>query len=104
MHASQQRDSTEWAKVFSDWRRSGESQRGYCLRKGIPISTFTHWRRKMSKSVEADSLVKVDVHQLSSNLGTTGLKIRVGKIEVELSGLESEEVLVRMFRALKVVS
>ncbi len=58
----------------------------------------------MSKSVEADSLVKVDVHQLPSNLGTTGLKIRVGKIEVELSGLESEEVLVRMFRALKVVS
>ncbi|MCP4337704.1 MAG: hypothetical protein GY799_02190 [Desulfobulbaceae bacterium] len=40
---------THWKKQISCWRKSGLTQRQYCLRQGIAISTFSYWIRKLGK-------------------------------------------------------
>ena len=104
MEQSQRRCSSDWARVFSDWRRSGDSQRGYCRRKGIPYSAFIYWRRKLDKENNESSLVKVNNLSALPEIDRKGLTVKLDRIRVELTGEESEELLVRLFRALKAVS
>jgi hypothetical protein len=41
-----------WKRHISCWRKSGLTQRQYCLRQGIAISTFSYWIRKFGKESE----------------------------------------------------
>lgn len=41
-----------WGNHISCWRKSGLTQRQYCLRQGIAISTFSYWIRKLGKGAE----------------------------------------------------
>lgn len=97
--------SREWVDVLSAWRKSGESQRGYCRRAGISFSSFTYWRGKLEKESQENRLVKVGKVQ-STRMPTIGnpIIVRSGAMRVELSGEESEAVLGKLFRALKAVS
>ena len=104
MKQGQRRCSSDWAGVFSDWRRSGDSQRGYCRREGIPYSAFTYWRRKLEKENDENSLEIVGSLSGFSEINRKGLTVKLDRIRVELSGEESEELLARIFRALKTVS
>ena len=38
-----------WRNHISCWRKSGLTQREYCLRQEIAISTFSYWIRKFGK-------------------------------------------------------
>lgn len=40
-----------WRNHISCWRKSGLTQRQYCLRQGIAISTFSYWKRKLGKGL-----------------------------------------------------
>lgn len=91
----------EWNGIFSEWRKSGESRRGYCQRKGISISAFGYWYKKLEKDGVEQSFVKIAG---LSGIGRNGLTARAGGVVVELSGVESEEFLIKIFRALKAVS
>jgi hypothetical protein len=104
MERSQRRCGSDWVGVFSDWRRSGDSQRGYCRREGIPYSAFTYWRRKLDKENNENSLVKVSNLSGFSEIDQKVLTVKLDRIRVELTGEESEELLARVFRALKAVS
>ena len=104
MEASQRRCSSEWTGVFTEWRRSGDSQRRYCRREGIPYSSFTYWRRKLDNKSDVNTLVKVSNLSVLPGLGGKVLTVKLGGFEVELTGEENEELLVKVFRALKAVS
>ena len=104
MEQNQRKIAQEWDEILSDWRKSGESQRGYCRREGISISAFGYWYRKLSREGEQHRLVKVNSLPLLPGVGRNGLTARAGGIQVDLSGQESEELLVKVFRALKAVS
>jgi hypothetical protein len=104
MEQNQRRTAQEWGDIFSDWRKSGESQRGYCRREGIPISAFGYWHRKLERHGEQRRLVRVGSLPLLPGAGRNGFTARAGGIQVDLSGQESEELLVKVFRALKGVS
>ena len=99
-----QRENTkeaDWAKVFADWRKSDESQRGYCRRKGISFSAFGYWRRKIERQgADAAPVGLVLLGGHPSWKASAGFTVRCGALRVELSGGESEEVLGRVFRAL----
>jgi hypothetical protein len=104
METSRQRQRGEWAEVFSEWKKSGESQRGYCKDKGISYSRFTYWRKKLDGDQNQMSLVQVrNRSSLPEPVGGS-LAASAGRVRVELTGRESEELLVRIFRALKAVS
>ena len=94
----------EWADILSEWRNSGGSQRGYCRHKGISFSAFTYWRRKIDGKKSNTSLVQVNNLLDLAGIGGNTLSVKAGGIQVELSGKESEDLLLRIFRALKAVS
>ena len=100
MERNQSKKTLEWRDIFMEWRKSGESQRGYCRRKGISISAFGYWYRKLESEGSEQSLVKIEA---VSRIGRTGLTARAGGVLVELSGLESEELFLKVFRALKAI-
>jgi len=104
MEQKQRRNSKEWADIFADWRKSGESQRGYCRNEGISFSSFSYWRRKLEKQSNESLFVRVGKMAALPGVGGKTITARIGGVEVELSGEESEAVLVRVFRALKAVS
>ena len=100
----QKRRSDEWRVVFTDWRKSGESQRGYCGREGISISAFGYWYRKLNSGNEEHQLVKIGGLTAQPTVGENGLTARAGGVLVELTGRESEDFLTSVFRALKAIS
>ena len=74
------------------------------MRENIPYSTFTYWRRKLDRERRGNSLVKVNNLVALPEAGATVVKVRVGRILIELTGGESEELLGKVFRALKALS
>jgi hypothetical protein len=104
MEQNQNQKVRVWNDIFSEWRRSGESQRGYCRRKGISISAFNYWHRKLENNDAEQSLVKVCDRGVLARVENNGLTAQAGGVLVELSGKESEEFLLKVFRALKAIS
>ena len=37
-----------WRKHIARWERSGDSQRVYCVRNDLALSTFQLWRRRLA--------------------------------------------------------
>ena len=105
MESIRRKTVEEWGEVLSDWRRSGESQRGYCRSKGIAFSSFTYWKRKLEVVGEECLMVRVgSLAQAPSLVDRTAVTVRAGGVEVELRGQISEELVGRIVRALKGVS
>lgn len=104
METNRGRGQSEWAEVFTEWENSGESQRGYCRRKGISYSGFTYWRKKLDADHNEKSLVQVRTLSAHPETCRKSLAASVGRVRVELTGGEREELLVKIFRALKAVS
>ncbi len=46
----QVRSGDFWARHIDGWRDSGVSQRDYCSRNGLVLSTFTLWKKRLSAS------------------------------------------------------
>lgn len=40
----------EWKKRIGQWERSGQSQRVFCVKRGLALSTFQWWRSKLRRS------------------------------------------------------
>ena len=93
----------DWARVFSAWRKSGGSQRGYCAREGISYSAFTYWRKRLEVIEGSSSLVRVGNLPAVPEISRKVLTVKSGGLQVELTGCESEELLLRVFRALKAI-
>jgi len=90
----------KWKEKYSEWRKSGESQRAYCRRNGISFSTFGYWRKRFGESHDDSGFVRIERAALSipTPAETT---VRCNGVEVALTGKESEEFLGRLFRTLR---
>jgi hypothetical protein len=42
----------DWTRHIKNWEASGLSQRAYCEREGLKISTFDYWRRQIRANTE----------------------------------------------------
>lgn len=38
-----------WSEHMKGWQASGLSQRAYCQREGVALSSFDHWRRQLKQ-------------------------------------------------------
>lgn len=45
----QRRGATEWSALIERQATSGLSQRDFCDVQGLPLSTFTYWKRKLAR-------------------------------------------------------
>jgi len=66
-----------WKKSIDAWKRSGSSQREFCAKRGLALSTFQWWRAKLRRAEvqPAAAFLPLTVH---STPGVAAL------IEVEL--------------------
>ena len=101
MASTGKRGAAEWREIISAWRASGQSRAAYCREQGLSVSTFRFWQRKLAEQ-RAEKPRLVQVKRVSGlEAGKRPIRVRSGGLEVELSGEESEEVLCRLFRALR---
>ena len=91
---------TKWSRVVAEWQESGDTQRGYCLRRRLSYEKFKYWRKKIEGPLSDRGLVKVAIEPEQPWSGYWGSVVRCGRVRIELSGEESEEELGRIFRAL----
>jgi hypothetical protein len=49
--------SDYWRGLLERWSASGLSQRRFCEERGISLSTFTYWRRRLRGESEVESQV-----------------------------------------------
>lgn len=45
------RDLAQWQRLLAEQRQSGESQQVFCKARGIALSTFQSWKRRLGDSV-----------------------------------------------------
>jgi hypothetical protein len=45
------RSAEQWQQIIDEQAGSGLSQIAFCERKGIALSTFAHWKRRLSSAV-----------------------------------------------------
>lgn len=43
------RGETEWRAILSTFAGSGLSQKRFCEREGLAVSTFQYWKRRLAK-------------------------------------------------------
>jgi hypothetical protein len=90
----------KWARVVADWQESGDTQRGYCLSRGLSYEKFKYWRKQVDGLRGEGGLVKVGAGKDLPWSSYGGTVARCGAVRIELSGEESERQLGRIFRAL----
>lgn len=71
----------DWKKRIAQWERSGQSQRAFCAKMSLALSTFQWWRRKLRRSDAREAVTPFLPLDLSAPTGSgAGLAV----IEVEL--------------------
>jgi hypothetical protein len=78
-----------------------ETQVGFCRKRGLSLSTFLYWRKRMQGSVEGTAgLVEVTVNPEAD--GDVGFEIQLGStMTAHFPGCVSQETLRRFFLAVK---
>ncbi len=75
------RSSAQWAQLISEYQTSGESQKVFCERKGVGLSTFYRWyQRRGGSNAERqtpDSGLFVDVTPRA--VSATGVSLHIGE-------------------------
>lgn len=71
-----------WAKHIAQWEESGQTQKAFCAKHGLALSTFQWWRARAKQAkpspAAAVSFLPLTVAPLSKDLAS-------GAVEVELS-------------------
>jgi hypothetical protein len=45
----------QWEKRIAEWQRSGQSQKAFCVQRGLALSTFQWWRRQAKRYAPAQT-------------------------------------------------
>lgn len=77
-----------WAKHMGEWQRSGQTQRAYCAKRGLALSTFQWWRGKLRRVEQQDSEVAflpLALNAAPSNVAVIEVELR-SKTRLRLEG------------------
>lgn len=101
-----------WGNHISCWKKSGLTQRQYCLRHGIAISTFSYWIRKFGKKAENPGstrfyplTVKGNSASFSKKGFHTGIRLSLcnDKFKIDLEKEFSQTTLKRLIATLETI-
>mgnify|MGYP001086890208 CR=1 FL=1 len=48
----QRRSREEWQQLIGEQRQSGLGQKAFCKERGLALSTFTYWKRRIGNSAD----------------------------------------------------
>ena len=87
------RRSTAMRRMLGEWEASGLTRRAFCLKRGIPVTTFDYWRREHAGRAR---VVKVEVAAAEAAAPNFTLLLANGR-RIECWS-QADEELVRLIR------
>ena len=51
--STSRRSADEWRSLIDEQQRSGQSQAAFCHQRGVSLSSFGYWRRKLKSPMPA---------------------------------------------------
>ena len=100
----------QWARHVEAWRSSGESARAYCERRGLKVSSFRYWARRIRERDEqlggaADAapvrMAAVRTRPSRDESRATAIRLQIGEVSVEVDGSFDEQALGRLLDLLE---
>ena len=103
MAQNQKRSIEAWRKLVTKWESSEMFQRKFCRKEDLSYPAFSYWLKKLRRITHEHGLVKVNGSEVlgAKRAGEPTIVIRVGEFRLEVTGKESEAVLVKVLRAMK---
>ncbi len=104
------RGATEWRRWLARYERSGLSQKAFCARHGLALSTLTYWRRRDRNRAAEHSASFVEVPQsavaaVPSSIALAGVLIELPSgVRFELSQATDPKWLAALLRELGTVA
>jgi hypothetical protein len=81
-----------WHAHVDAWQRSGGSQRDYCDKRGLALSTFSLWRRRLAITPATMEIVPIHRAILSSSPAVV-IVLAGGRYRVEIGDCVRTETL-----------
>jgi len=104
------RGAAEWRRWLSRYARSSLSQKAFCARHGLALSTLTYWRGRERNRVSGQPASFVEVPQsamvtVPSPMADTGVLIELpGGVRLEVSQATDPKWLAALLRELGTVA
>ncbi len=96
---SRQAKAVVWEERIAAWRRSGLSQRAWCVQQGVAVQTFGYWCRKLSAG---PALLPVVVSAQAADQCCAAIEVSLGNgVMLRLPSSLSSEALSRWLRELR---
>ncbi len=93
-----------WQKQIGDWKISGLSQKQFCLRRSLVLSTFCYWKSKINRIKPiTPKFYPLTVTNLTHNSSDVGLTLLVGskQFQVQIKEDFSQIVLKKLIATLE---
>jgi hypothetical protein len=105
----------EWARHLESWRRSGETATRYCEEHGLKLGSLRYWSGRIGREVPvrkpataSESSVRLaSVRRTGApstgavaSVASSGVRVRLGRAELDVSVGFDEETLARVLRVL----
>ena len=95
-----------WKAHIHAWKKSGLTQRDYCLRNSLKDTQFTYWKTKFNKEkVGQVSFVPVPVPAIDikadNGSDDSGLSVQLGNIQIRVANNFNSSSLVKVVSALE---
>jgi hypothetical protein len=76
-----------WKKRVGQWERSGQSQRGFCAKRGLALSTFQWWRAKLRRAEAQASATFVPLTLSAAPTAAAAIEVELrSKTRLRLEG------------------
>lgn len=80
----QRRSREQWQQLITEQQQSGLSQKAFCQGKGLVLSTFTYWKRRLGEPTSSNG--PAEGHWLELPVSLTEGPSTGWDIELELGG------------------
>ena len=98
---SNQKNAIRWRKIISDWLASAETQRIFCKKRNLSVSSLRYWRTQLKKQDTNNSeLVKIKnpvIHKQQKPI----IQIELGYCTMQLESDYAAENLSTVLKAIK---
>ena len=74
---NQRRSVTERRRLLARYERSGLSQKAFCLRHGVALSTLQYWRRRARDTDQEPTPSFVEIPQVTGIAGVRSVEVAV---------------------------
>ena len=92
-----------WRGVVEEWRASGVSKAAFCRERGIATWKFHYWHARLTTEPAAGkSNGAAEMFARVHATGGSGLRLRLGGLELEIEPGFDETTLLRLLRVLGV--